>query len=65
MEDYKKRVLEERDELKKKVDKLNTFVNGEEFVEIGDSEQLWLGQQYLVMVSYLDILNIRITAFEG
>lgn len=64
MLDYQERVVEERDVLSTKIDKLRKFTHGVLFTTLSSKERGYLMRQYLVMAAYLDILNERITAFE-
>lgn len=64
MEPYQKRVVEERNELFDKLEKLNFFIDGEVFKTVDVQERNRLFRQAVAMVEYLDILDERITAFE-
>ena len=61
MEDFKKRVLQEGEELKTKMEALGKFILTEKFDELHKDEQADLKEQLLIMVKYLNILTRRIT----
>ena len=60
MEDYKKRVIVERDELNKKVEKLGNFISGGVYTQLDDEERYLLNTQYNSMCIYLVTLDRRI-----
>ena len=60
MEDYKKRVIVERDELNKKVEKLGKFISGGVYTQLDDEERYLLNTQYNSMAIYLVTLDRRI-----
>lgn len=60
--DFKERLIKERDELKIKFDKLMLFMGSDEFYNIGLVQQTLLGAQYKYMEGYLNILNLRINS---
>lgn len=64
MEPHQLRVVNERDELKDKLDKLDIFINSDKFTELVETEeQHRLMRQANLMSSYLDVLNERILYF--
>lgn len=63
MKPYQQRVVEEHDELAKKVGNLTTFVNSDRFLSVDQAEQKRLIEQLGVMTQYLGILVERIGAF--
>lgn len=64
--DYQLRVIEERDELKKKLDSLNVFINeNPNFDKLNKKDGYMLVHQEWVMQAYFDVLNHRISEFVG
>lgn len=61
MSDFKTRLLEERDQLEERLDKLDAFLDSDIFETISETQQDLLGQQFDAMETYLDLLNARIT----
>ena len=64
MLDYQIRVVEEKDELDGKIERLAKFKQSEQFVSVPKDEQDRLTQQLAVMREYSSILGERIAAFE-
>lgn len=60
---HQERVVIEKQELDKKISKLNSFIQSEKFKEIPIDEQDRLKQQYSVMSEYSFILGQRIENF--
>lgn len=60
MEDYIKRLEQERDDLETKYFSLGIFIDTEIFNSLPDEEKILLGEQYGAMGEYLDILNSRL-----
>lgn len=60
MEDYKERLIKERDELKEKFIKLVEFINSEKFYELSPNNKQVLKNQKIVMELYLSVLNMRV-----
>lgn len=60
MSDFKARLISELSELNKKVDKLNSFLNNDKFLELPLVQQELLGMQLLVMTNYSVILSMRL-----
>lgn len=57
---WKDRLVNERDELEMKVDKLRNFVNSKTFNHVSDKQKHLLREQLHHMQCYLDILNDRL-----
>lgn len=64
MEPHQLRVIEERDELKEKADKLSAFIGTALFMDIEKEERDKLHEQLTVVNVYLSILNDRIDNFK-
>ena len=64
MKDYQQRVIEEKKQLDKKIEKLRTFLNTETFAELDLAERGRMHSQFNVMTNYSSILGERIDAFE-
>ena len=62
---FQERVIEEKDELADKIQKLAAFIAGHVFPMLSDDEQARLFEQYDVMQTYLNILKVRIAHFTG
>lgn len=60
MEDFKKRLIVERDELDDKIAKLGSFIGSPRFKSIDELNRELLTSQWVVMRQYSDILNKRI-----
>lgn len=60
MEDYKERLIKERDELKEKFIKLIDFINSDKFYELSPNNKQVLKNQKIVMELYLSVLNMRV-----
>lgn len=58
--DFKSRLIIERDELNKKIELLNKFLITDKFLEIDEEHQDLLSQQHLTMLEYRNILDKRI-----
>lgn len=63
MEAYKQRVIEERDQLADRLDKLRDFLGGGLFLTLDGMEQGRMHRQAGFMKAYLDTLNERIDNF--
>ena len=63
MSTYKSRVVEEREELMAKLERLHSFINSAHFNGVLVAEQLRLKRQASVMEEYIGILRERIEAF--
>jgi hypothetical protein len=64
MQPYQQRVIEEREQLSVKYNALDTFVNGQVFLNLPGDEQDRLLRQRKIMGEYLEILDERIAAFK-
>lgn len=60
MEDYKERLIKERDELKEKFIKLVEFINSDKFYKLSYNNKQVLKNQKIVMELYLSVLNMRV-----
>ena len=65
MQPYQQRVIEERQQLIERINKLRTFVSDDNgpFSKLSMHEQDLLLRQLMVMEEYEDILNERISIF--
>lgn len=63
MEEYQQRVVDEKNELSERLEKLRTFINSERFLAISYKERNLLKNQRVVMQEYLEILIQRIELF--
>lgn len=63
MQTYQHRVIEERDQLTDKFEKLAAFLAGPIFPTLNVKEQERLQKQFNIMDKYITILNERIDAF--
>jgi hypothetical protein len=63
MKDYQIRVIEEKKELYKKIEKLELFTSSDKFFELSDTEMRNLEFQLDVMILYYKILEARISCF--
>ena len=61
--DFQKRVIEEKNELDIKIEKLSGFIKGETFKTLNIIDSTLLELQYLSMVQYSQILTKRIALF--
>lgn len=64
MEDWQKRVINEKEELDEKLSKLSEFLYSDEFYEMEGPEVRLLWNQAEVMEKYSDILAARIYYFN-
>jgi hypothetical protein len=62
MQDFQRRVVDEREELNVKIVKLAMFLHTNTYGSLPVAEQVRLENQRNVMVVYRDILDARITA---
>jgi len=65
MEDYQERVVNERDELGKKIMKLIAFMFTERFNSLEHEERTNLEKQLYIMIEYTSILQDRINLFKA
>lgn len=63
MEDYQKRVIEEKSDLDEKIKRLEEFVNADSFSELSSSEQGLIMVQHEAMHHYSGVLERRIELF--
>lgn len=61
MEDFKKRLVVERDELDDKLTKLEAFIGSNRFENLDERNRKLLVAQRDAMRQYSDILNVRIS----
>ena len=64
MEEYQKRVMNEKEELDVKVASLTKFIKGPTFLSVSGDEQHLLVIQGDLMVRYSEILGKRIAAWK-
>lgn len=65
MQPYQQRVIEEKEELDLKIDRLFAFRSGSGWEKIPVEAQKILNLQYHVMVTYSLILELRIKSFNA
>jgi len=61
---FQERVMDERAELGKKLEKLRDFLGGMQYASLPRIEQHLLSHQYITMRTYIAILNDRIARFK-
>ena len=61
MEDFKKRLVVERDELEDKIAKLEAFIGSTRFENLDERNRKLLAAQRDAMRQYSTILNVRIS----
>lgn len=64
MEDWQKRVVEERDGLAARIGRLQQFMQRDTFSTVSAEDRRLLQAQYGLMVAYEHVLNKRIARFE-
>ncbi|MDX9694948.1 MAG: hypothetical protein RBT49_04080 [Bacteroidales bacterium] len=64
MEDFRTRLIEEKDELDSKINKLNGFFKTETFDNLSFKEQELLLLQFHIMRSYYMVLDQRIDYYQ-
>jgi hypothetical protein len=64
MEPYQQRVVDEKEALSDKLDKLETFLGGANINLVLPEEQTRLSRQCLIMQLYEQVLSERIAAFK-
>ena len=64
MEEWKKKLTDDADELKTKLDKLFNFINSSKYCKLEFHNQYLLTQQLEAMRSYYRILKARISLFD-
>lgn len=65
MAPHQQRVVEEKDDLDGKCNRLAGFISGDVFSNLDEAEKSRLNRQLVVMSSYSEILAERITAFNN
>jgi hypothetical protein len=60
MSDFKSKLIEERNSLLKKTNKLDSFIDSDRFNIVGKIQGKLLLNQYDAMCDYLNCLNLRI-----
>lgn len=63
LQPHQQRVVEEREALQEKVEKLKTFIESETFKTLSKNDQKLLKYQLIHMNSYLYVLEVRIIMF--
>ena len=63
MEKHQVRVVEEKEELDAKIDRLRSFIGGDLFDGLAQTEQRRLRRQVIIMELYSDVLDERIREF--
>lgn len=64
MKPYQIRVVDEKQELDAKIEKLECFVSTQTFLDLSSEERARMMRQYSAMKAYSEILGERISAFE-
>ena len=64
LQPHQQRVVEEREELLLKYNKLQNFINSEKFLELDEDNKKLLKYQLSTMSQYLRILDLRIYKFN-
>lgn len=65
LQPHQQRVVEEKEALQEKVEKLKTFRETAMFKTLSKTDQKLLNYQLMLMKGYLNILNIRVEIFNG
>ena len=60
MQDFVETMIEEKENLLEKIDKLFIFLGSKKFEELSEQNKVLLIQQYFAMSEYYNILSIRI-----
>lgn len=63
MEDFQQRVVEEKEELETKMEKLSDFMHGDTYAELSATDQGLLMVQLVAMQNYSDALSRRMELF--
>lgn len=63
LQPHQQRVVEEKQALDEKIEKLGAFVNDDKFTNVETAERTRLYRQFVVMRHYSEILGERIAAF--
>lgn len=64
MQEYQKRVVQEAEELRIKVEKLDAFIESKAYLTLGLIDRDLMFKQFLAMKEYLYYLNARIERFD-
>ena len=65
MQDWQQRVIEERDELAERINKLGAFIGSKRLPEVTtQQDRALLGEQLTLMERYYDVLCRRVEAFQ-
>lgn len=60
MEDFVKRMIAEKEELKERIDGINNFIESDKYDDLTDDESDLLYEQLECMIKYLKVLSGRI-----
>ena len=63
MQSWQERVIQERDDLQLKWNKLNDYKRQERFANLETHDRRLLLKQWMIMSAYLEVLNERIQRF--
>lgn len=58
---FKERLVEEREQLAERLQKLTSFIGGEVYQGLQPADQGLLDRQHQIMEDYLSVLDVRIT----
>lgn len=61
MSDFRQRLFDEYDELKRKIEKLKTFILGDQFESLPDYDRADLKEQLKHMEEYFSVLSRRVS----
>lgn len=64
MEPHQQRVVDEKEQLSEKLEKLEVFTGGSIYAGLPAAEQTRLSRQLLIMQLYEQVLSERIAAFK-
>lgn len=65
MEDFVKRIKEEREELRIRLNKLSTFMFSDKWDSLTLNEKLWLEEQRSAMFAYFNVLTKRLDYYTS
>jgi len=63
MQEWKKRVITEKNELSARIEKLKSFLNSEDSIYIEEEDRVLLRWQLSIMHQYLMVLGYRVDEF--
>lgn len=63
MQDWQQRVIDEKDQLQEKINKLTDFSSSDTYIALPRVQQELLVLQLAYMINYRDILSLRIKTF--